>query len=299
MHGEYKKDYEPYQVMGPLSGIFDQRAAEKLNQHANRMGFDAISVGGVIAWLMECLDQKLLQPGDLGIQKRPVFSRQGFRIVTDSMHNAEIGIDLLEAVVRRKGLLNLGEGARKWARRLSRDKGQSVLDPFVYTAFARKGWMVPNQYWTPGVLAPMAMMGKYYMYYGNDFFPPRELGRKNAERMIRELTLDNLGICRFHRLWAEDMMPDIIGALYGSKETFLHVMTITASRFNSRNVSVFWETERNIDFVHEFLKRKHVVEGDGQPALMDWLDRFERDRRETALDFWYEMHKGVQESLKQ
>jgi glyceraldehyde-3-phosphate dehydrogenase (ferredoxin) len=28
MRDEYKKDYEPYQTMGPLSGIFDQRAAE-------------------------------------------------------------------------------------------------------------------------------------------------------------------------------------------------------------------------------------------------------------------------------
>ncbi len=27
MNGEYKKDFEPYQTMGPLSGIFDQRAA--------------------------------------------------------------------------------------------------------------------------------------------------------------------------------------------------------------------------------------------------------------------------------
>ena len=34
MNGEFKKDYEPYQTMGPLSGIFDQRAAEQLNHHA-------------------------------------------------------------------------------------------------------------------------------------------------------------------------------------------------------------------------------------------------------------------------
>ena len=24
---------------------------------------------------------------------------------------------------------------------------------------------MPNQYWTPGALTPMAIMGKYYMYY--------------------------------------------------------------------------------------------------------------------------------------
>ncbi|MHC4582100.1 MAG: aldehyde ferredoxin oxidoreductase C-terminal domain-containing protein, partial [Planctomycetota bacterium] len=46
LHGEYKKDYEPYQTMGPLCGVFDQRAAEKLTHHADMYGFDAISVGG-------------------------------------------------------------------------------------------------------------------------------------------------------------------------------------------------------------------------------------------------------------
>ena len=48
----------------------------------------------------------------------------------------------------------------------------NVLDYCVYNAFGRKGWMVPNQYWTPGALAPMAIMGKYYMHYGTDFLPP-------------------------------------------------------------------------------------------------------------------------------
>jgi glyceraldehyde-3-phosphate dehydrogenase (ferredoxin) len=44
MRGEFKKDYEPYQTLGPLSGIFDQRAAEKLNHHADMYGFDAIPI---------------------------------------------------------------------------------------------------------------------------------------------------------------------------------------------------------------------------------------------------------------
>ena len=79
-------------------------------------------------------------------------------------------------MIHRRGIMDLRHGARKFARRLARDKGRAALDPFVYTAFGRNGWMVPNQYWTPGVLAPMAAMGRYYMYYGYDFTPPRSLG---------------------------------------------------------------------------------------------------------------------------
>ena len=299
MHTEFKKDYEPYETMGPQCGVFDQRAAEKLVHHADMYGFDAISAGGVLSWLMECLDRGLLKPRDLGVKKTPVFTHEGFSIESDSMHNAELGIQLLDAIIERRGVLDMLEGARKCARHLARDRGREILDPFVYNAYARSGWMVPNQYWTPGVLAPMAIMGKYYMYYGNAFLPPRELGRVNAERFIMELCLDNMGICRFHRNWAEEMVPEIVEALYGMKAEYLRNLSSTASRINSRNSSIFWETQRNIDLVHLFLKRMQEVEDEKDGELVRWLKAFEKDREEAALSFWYEVHKGTHESLRE
>ncbi|MBW1841761.1 MAG: aldehyde ferredoxin oxidoreductase, partial [Deltaproteobacteria bacterium] len=297
MHGKYKKDYEPYQAMGPLSGIFDQRAAEKLNHHADMYGFDAISVGGVISWLMECLHEGYLTPEELGVNQTPVFSPKGFNVVSDSMHNAEVGVALLDAIIEKRGIVNLEEGARTFAHRLSGEKGKKILDSFVFTAYARKGWMVPNQYWTPGVLSPMAIMGKYYINYGKDFVPPRELGRKNAERFQKELILDNIGMCRFHRGWAEDMIPEIVESLYGLKERYLKTITTTASRIDARNSSTFWESERSIDFVYRFLKRKQTVEGNTDAELDRWVRGFETDKFEAALGFWYEIHKGIHESL--
>ncbi len=299
MRDEYKKDYEPYQAMGPLCGIFDQRAAEKLNHHADAYGFDAISIGGVLGWLMECLATDRLRPEDLGASRRPVFSPKGFSVESDSAHNADLGVELLDAIIGKRGVLDLTEGARKLARRLARERGRKVLDPFVFTAFGRKGWMVPNQYWTPGVLSPMAIMGKYYNYYGAEFMPPRKLGRINAQHFRDELIMDNLGMCRFHRMWAEEMLPEIVGTLFGQKEAFLHRIGTTASRINSRNASVFWESERNVDLVSTFLKRKQVVEGDKDVSLAKWVEDFEKDRGEAALAFWYEVHKGTHESLRE
>ena len=299
MRDEFKKDYEPYQTMGPLSGIFDQRAAEKLNHHADMYGFDAISAGGVVAWLMECLDTGTLTPEELGVSAKPVFSPNNFALETDSMHNADLGVALLDAIIEKRGIVDLSEGARKFARRLSRDKGKSVLDPFVYIPYARKGWMVPNQYWTPGALSPMAIMGKYYMYYGKDFLPPRELGRQDADRLKKELLVDNLGVCRFHRNWAEEMIPEFVESLYGLKEKYLQNNVITASRINSRNSSLFWESERSIDLVYQFLKRKQVVENSANAELVKWIELFEKDKQEAALSFWYEIHKGIQESLRE
>ncbi|MFC1572282.1 aldehyde ferredoxin oxidoreductase C-terminal domain-containing protein [Candidatus Eisenbacteria bacterium] len=299
MRAEFKKDYEPYQTMGPLCGIFDQRAAERLVHHADMYGFDAISIGGVLSWLMECLSRGELKPTELGVAAVPVFSPEGFRVETDSAHNASLGVDLLDAIIERRGLLDFGEGARKLARRLARERGSSILDSFVHTAFARKGWMVPNQYWTPGVLSPMAINGKYYMEYGSTFLPPRELGRKNAERFRAELILDNLGTCRFHRQWAEEMLPEVVEHLFGMKKAFLESIAVTASRINSRNASVFWEPKRNADFIQTFLQRQRDVEEDHSPVLGDWLDRFERDKHEAALEFWFETLKGIQESLRE
>lgn len=299
LRGEFKKDYEPYQALGPLAGVFDQRAAERLTHHADMLGFDAISAGGVVSWMMECLAEGLAAPEEFGVDRRPVFDPAGFDVVADSAHNAGIGIGLLDAIIEKRGLVDLSGGARKFARRLSRLKGKEVLDPFVYTAFARKGWMVPNQYWTPGVLSPMSIMGKYYMYYGYDFVPPRELGRRNADRMVAELVLDNLGICRFHRQWAEEMAPEIIDALYGMKDAYLRCAAMTAARIHCRNSSTFWESERSADYVHRFLLRKRDVEGEQGPELLSWLDRFAEDKMEAALSFWYETHKGIQESLRE
>ena len=74
--------------------------------------------------------------------------------------------------------------------------------------------MVPNQYWVPGMLSPMPMMGKYFVYYGVDFLPPRELGRKCVERMVYELFSENSGVCRFHRKWAEAIVDEIISSHY-------------------------------------------------------------------------------------
>ncbi len=299
MHGEFKKDYEPYQTMGPLAGIFDQRAAEKLTHNADMYGFDAISAGGVVSWLMECVHEGYITPEEAGASERPVFTHENFSVVEDSMHNAEVGVQILDAIIDKKGIIDLSEGARKFARRLSRERGEKIINAFPYNAFARKGWMVPNQYWTPGTLSPMAIMGKYYMYYGKDFLPPRELGRKDAERFRQELILDNTGFCRFHRGWAEEMAPEIIESLYGLKERFLKTIASTATRINSRNSSVFWEPERNADIVYHFLKRKADVENVRDGELDRWIKDFEIDRKEASLNFWYEMHKGITESLKE
>ena len=299
LNGIYKKDYEPYQTLGPLCGIFDQRAAEKLNRHGDAMGFDAISLGGVLAWLMDLLDAKALTPEELGVSRLPRWQMEGFDPVVDSAHNAELALELIDAILEKRGILDFGEGVRKWSRIHSHEKGTALHERLVYIAFSRRGWMVPNQYWVAGALAPMAIMGKYYMIYSHDFIPPRTLGRMCAARLKQELILDNLGICRFHRGWAEELLPEVMGTLYGAREPFLRAIEVLASRLHSNNSPIFWESARDIDYLHSFLKRKKEVDGEEHPELASWLERFEKDRMEAARDFWYDTLKGIDESLRE
>jgi glyceraldehyde-3-phosphate dehydrogenase (ferredoxin) len=302
LRGEYKKDYEPYQALGPLCGIFDQRAAEELNRVSDAAGFDAISLGGLLAWFLDLLDRGELSPEDLGVSGKPRWiggaEVAAFDAVADSRHNAELCVELVGAILGKRGVLDLSEGPRKWARRLRRERGLRILDRFTYTANGRKGWMVPNQYWTPGVLAPMAIMGKYYMHYGPEFLPPRELGRTCAARLQKELGMDNAGLCRFHRAWGEEMMAEAMGLLYGLKAEYLAAVSVAASRINSRNAAVFWESQADIDLVASFLRRRRDVEGDANPELAKWIEAFEADPREAALSWWFELRKGIDESLR-
>ena len=94
------------------------------------------------------------------MDQTPKWEMATFDVVGDSMHNAGLGIALLNQMILPDGRIPLQFGARKFARWLAREKGREVLDCFVYNAFTRQGWMVPNQYWTPGAYAPMAITGK-------------------------------------------------------------------------------------------------------------------------------------------
>jgi glyceraldehyde-3-phosphate dehydrogenase (ferredoxin) len=299
LNGPYKKDYEPYQTMGPLAGVFDQRGAEKLNHAADSGGFDGISIGGVVSWLMECVDRDILKPEDLGLPGKPVFKAAGFRVVEDSAQNAEIGLKLIEGMLTGNPMLDMRRGARELSHIIREKTGKNARDLFVCSSFGRHGWMVPNQYWCPGAISPMPIMGKYYMYYGYDFVPPRNLGRMHADRMVKELIMDNFGVCRFHRGWAEDLLPELAANLLGIKDGLQDRHKKIASRIASRNSSVFWEAEREIDFMKSYLERCLSVDGVKRPELDSWVDAFRKDKKAAAFDWWFEVFKGIHESLRE
>ena len=308
--GQYKKDYEPYQALGPLCGIFDQRAAEKLNHLVDGMAIDAIQIGGTISWIMELIADGIIPPEDFGLPpaSEMAFGSTGlpeqFDVVADSHRNAEYASAVLTMILFEPAGEPFRDGIRPAARILDEryqltKPGKRTIDRAVYTAHGRQGCMTPNQYWVPGMLSPMPMMGKYFVYYGVEFVAPRELGRRNAHRMVYEFFSENSGVCRFHRKWVEAIIDEIITAHYDLKLDYVaHQFQVAKDIFDHDGPTVVqWEGERVIDMIFKFLE-DWEERGLADPQLHDWLAEFRKDKFKAGQKYWEEIRAGISEAFE-
>jgi glyceraldehyde-3-phosphate dehydrogenase (ferredoxin) len=304
LNGIYKKDYEPYQALGPQVGVFDQRAAELLNDYVDAMGFDAIQTGGTLAWIMELVAEGLVPPADFGFppadQLKFGFTADAdtFDLVADSLKNAQYAMALIDGLLFEPRCALFREGIRAAAHALDKRYAIHSVDRAVYIGHGEEGCMVPNQYWTPGVLSPMPVMGKYYMYYGGEFLPPNVLGRKDVERMVYELFIDNSGICRFHRKWAEVITDEILCAHYGLDVDYkAHQFALAKAIYDREQPkSQPWDGERTVDLLYRFLQQ-WKAHGLVSPELESWLARFEADKFAAARAYWDELRRGIAEAF--
>lgn len=294
MHGKFKKDYEPYHALGPQLGIFDQRAAELINDHVDALGFDAIQMGGMLAWIMECVANGVFPPEAFGLPPASEFSFEfatddsDYDVVKDSMANARYAMAVVDAILSDDKAAVFRRGIREAAYALQAQyPAGNPLARAVFLNHGEQGCMVPNQYWVPGMASPMPMMGKYYVYYGNEFITPDALGKKNVERMVYELLTDNSGICRFHRKWSETITDEILIAHYDLDVDFKAHHYQLAQEINALEgrKSTPWETDRMADLFEGYM-RYWADMGLEDPVLMDYLAQIEGDKKAALANFW-------------
>ncbi len=305
MNDIYKKDYEPYHALGPQIGVFDQRAAERINDFVDAMGFDAIQTGGYLAWIMDIIHAGLINPAEYGFP--PAYKMMftfpedpnDFNLVEDSARNAAYAEALIEAILMNPRAELFRAGIRFAAQELDQKHNIRTVERTVYIPHGERGYMVPNQYWVPGMVSPMPMMGKYYVYYEGKFLPPYELGRKNVERMTYELLTDNSGICRFHRKWAETITDEILAAHYGLKKNYkAHQFALAKHIHESESAkSVFWESERTIDLIVTFLEQWQRF-GLEDEHLSEWIQKFQADKLSAAREWWAEVIRGINDAFE-
>ncbi len=305
LNGKYKKDYEPYHVLGPQVGVFDQRAAELLNDYVDAMGFDSIQSGGTVAWIMELVRDGIIEPSVFGLPPgsdlnfRWADDASHFDIIADSMRNAQYALAVVHAVLFEPKAEVFRKSIRVAAKELDKQLGIRSIDRAVFIGHGDEGCMVPNQYWVPGMLSPMPMMGKYFVYYGVDFLTPENLGHKNVERMTYELFNENSGICRFHRKWAEAITDEILCAHYANLEVDYKAHQFHLAReIYEREAPkiVFWESKRVMDMVMRYLEQ---WESDGlrSPELLDWLGRFREGKQTAGRDYWNAVYSGIRSAF--
>ena len=304
LYGKYKKDYEPYHALGPQVGVFDQRAAELLNDHIDMMGFDAIQTGGTLAWIMELVAEGLIDPAEYGLPPAGEMDfhftadAAQFDVVAGSLKNANYAMAVTDAILFEPRAAVFRRGIRAAAHALDRKHKIRSVDRAVFVAHGDEGHMVPNQYWVPGMLSSMPVMGKYYVYYGNDFVPPYDLGRKNVERMTYELFSDNTGICRLHRKWSETITDEVLCAHYGLNVDYKAHQFELARQIAQRELpkSLPWQSARIVDMIVGFLEQWER-DGLADPRLHEWLARFRADRPAAARDWCAEVQRGIEDAF--
>jgi glyceraldehyde-3-phosphate dehydrogenase (ferredoxin) len=304
----YKKDFEPYQALGPQCGVFDQRAAEKLNHYVDAMGIDAIQMGGTLSWILELIAKGLIDPQEYGLppadQIRFEFfsDPSSFDIIADSQRNAEYAQKIVSMIIFEPAGAPFRQGIRSAAHTLEGEnthgRDYSPLHYAVYTAHGQQGCMTPNQYWVPGMLSPMPIMGKYFVYYGVEYMSPRELGRKCVERMVYELFSENSGACRFHRKWVETIIDEIIVEHYKIQLDYkTHQFELARLIYELEGgKTIVWENERTVDIIWQYLEKWERF-GLKDESLHVWVNKFREDKWSAARAYWEEIHQGIAETF--
>ena len=96
-----RMEYESAFALGPLVGIGDRETIIRASHYCDAVGMDTISVGGTIAWAMECFERGILTLTDTnGLDLK--------------FGNAEVLLPCLEVIATRSGNLGrlLSEGSR-------------------------------------------------------------------------------------------------------------------------------------------------------------------------------------------
>lgn len=296
MNKQYKKDYEPYEVMGPNSMIFDQRAAELLNGHCDMLGFDAIQIGTTIGWVMELMHEKLLTKEELGLTKNPKWDIDNFDVVNDSMHNAKLGMEILDLVMSEHELgkilrLNIRKAALELTKRFA-DRGD-FKQFAMYVGHGDTGCITQNQYFVPGFSIGIPIAGKYFEGYDVTFRTPYELGKHSMERMTYEFYSDNTGICRFHRKWVEKAIQQVVGDLTGvNVDYYQHHKKLAKAIRDKYAKPVYWETSRVKEVIGSYLKKISLCEPENTEAKK-LAEMFEHNTEDASVHYWQEALKGI------
>lgn len=299
--GRYKSDYEPYEGFGPFIGVFDIHESEKAVELVDAYGFDAIETGQVIGFIFDAIEKGLLKPEEVGLSVKPHFDPYNYKPEYSKI-NAEAAVTLLEHLAWGTNPIMklIGEkGLRATAKILDilyQDRvekaGWRFSDLIVYASFGEEGHITPNYYWTPGMVAPLAVLGRYWTLYKGTFLDPEQYAEKSFQRAIKEMWSDNGGFCRFHRGWIEKTLDKLLERFYGIKGLDDRYKKVYAKLMEYQDKAgarpSFWESRKIIDYLANAAK---------EYGHEEWEAKFQVNKEKTAREWWDRFNKKLEKLL--
>ena len=100
----------------------------------------------------------------------------------------------------------------------------------------------------------MFLLGRYWTNYSPSFTEPEEYARHAYTRAVHELAVDNAGLCRFHRKWAEKILPGLYKELLSAEyEIYEHsaklYQRIALYQVRAGAEPRPWESRKTMDLV--------------------------------------------------
>ena len=256
--------------------------------------------------MIDCLAEGAIPAAEYGLPEPDGIkfdfakSREEHDLVEDGMRHSQYAMALVDALLWEPKAEVFRKGIRSAAHAMQQAHPEgNPLHKAVFLNHREEGYMVPNQYWVPGMGSPMPLMGKYYVYYGNDFMAPYALGQKNVERMVYELSTDNYGVCRFHRNWSETITDEILKAHYGLDIDFKAHHYKLAQEINEAegNQATPWETDRMADLFEGYLDY-WVEMGLEEPEFLEYVKMLKEDKKGAMYEFWQAIVDGQQAAFE-
>ncbi|MGC9112221.1 aldehyde ferredoxin oxidoreductase N-terminal domain-containing protein [Acidilobus sp.] len=296
-----KIDYEPAHGVGPISGIFDIKKSAELVDLVDNLGLDAIEAGHFVGWIFDLIDKGLLNPEDVGLDRKPVMDPK-LQGPEASKVNAELARKLLinlvsddtTKVLKIVGSMGLRAAAKEldnlYSDRVAKS-GVKFEDLLVYAAFGKSGYFTPNFYWSPGVLAPLFVLGKYWTDYSPAFREPEDYASAALRRAVMELLIANAGFCRFHRGWAEEALTGLYKEMLGAeldvyKHGLLTYKRIAEYQAKSEATPEPWESRKVMDAIASLA---------AETGVHGWEDAMYHT--EKMAEWWNRFYKKLQEEL--
>jgi len=295
----YKKDYEPYAANGPLLGIFNMDEVQHLAHKVDAYGLDAVETGNIIAWVMESTAKGLLTEKETGIDLKPVFDIDEHlkNPIQSSAINSVFAEHILNLIVEGRGM---GKYLDKGLK-VSAEKFPKIKDLAAYASYGDKYGISPIMYWTPGVFAPLPMLILSKLYYGTDKVNPYEIGKACASKTIEETIIDNMGICRFHRKWSNEISDELASYISAKKidnEEIAKDIVQKVMRYDELSGirPKYWETKKVKNIVRKFVE--NFAAKTNSEEAKNWMYKFGNSFDKNMKLYWSQMLKGIKDSLK-